>query len=281
MTTPVTPIASLPARNSAEYKDAVEALFASKIQTMISEFNVAISALNFNSTNGASSSSVAVGTGSKSFIASTGKSWLRSMTLKIGYDANNWMLGEISSYDSGTGALEMVIRQKLGSGTYNDWAISLAPSAPEGSMVFLSSIEANASAQVDIENTFDEYDIYRIIGTGIYDDTAASKGLWMRFKVSGAYDTGTTYQGNTDTKIIVTSDYANPGSHLGFTMDIFSPSMARATIASLLVNPYGGAGATTVFGNHSAASPLQGIRFYPSTGTIYAGKFLLYGIKNA
>lgn len=94
--------------------------------TAIAQFNTDITALNFNSTNGTSSTSVAIGTGSKSITGNTSKSWAKGMTLKIAYDASNWMIGEVSSYDTGTGALVMNIRRVLGSGTYASWTISLA-----------------------------------------------------------------------------------------------------------------------------------------------------------
>lgn len=96
------------------------------LYTAIPQFNAAITALNFNSTNGVSSTSVAIGTGSKSITGNTSKSWVKGMTLKIAYDASNWMIGEVSSYDTGTGALVMNIRRVLGSGTYASWTISLA-----------------------------------------------------------------------------------------------------------------------------------------------------------
>lgn len=108
-----------------EFIDAMDE-FVAWMYIMTPEFKAAITALNLNATNGTSASSVAIGTGAKSFTASLSKSWLKSMTLKIGNSATNWMLGEVTSYDPMTGALVMNIRRVMGSGTFADWAISLA-----------------------------------------------------------------------------------------------------------------------------------------------------------
>lgn len=258
--------------------------------TAMAQFNTDITALNFNSTNGTSSTSIAIGTGSKSFVADTSKSWVKGMTLKLAKDASNWMLGEVNSYNSGTGALDMNIRRVLGSGTYNDWTISLAAPNPEGSVVFLGSVEASASAQIDIENDFDEYDCYRIIGTGIHYNVATTVALRCRLKIGGSYDTGSNYQysdngasGTSQSYIQLASDIADTGGvHIDFIMDIFKPSSALPkTLICNTVLYNGTTMGAMVRGNNSGTGALTGVRFYPSTANITGGKFSLYGIKNA
>lgn len=273
-----------PQPSSSQSRSAFVAAMAAVVDwfyVAIPQLRDALTALNFNSTNGTSSTSVAIGTGSKSFTASTSKSWVIGMTLKLANSATNWMIGEVISYDSGTGALVMNIRRIMGSGTYASWTISLAASEPEGSWVFLGSVEASASAQVDIENAFDEYDQYKIVATGIYYDAASTAALRARFKISGSYDTANNYQNNTVGYIQLVADFASVGGVMAFTMNIFSPALARPKLITADVHQFGGSGGGIVTGDHSGTGPLTGVRFYPSTNTITGGKFALYGLKNA
>jgi hypothetical protein len=74
---------------------------------------------------GTSSSSVAIGTGSKSFTASTGRQWGVGQYLIVVDSANsaNTMTGQITAYNSGTGALTLNVTAITGSGTKTSWNI--------------------------------------------------------------------------------------------------------------------------------------------------------------
>lgn len=118
-----------PQPSSSQSRSAFVAAMAALVDwfyVAIPQLRDALTALNFNSTNGTSATSIAIGTGSKSFTANTSKSWVIGMTLKIANSSTNWMIGEVTSYNSGTGALVMNIRRIVGSGTYASWVISLA-----------------------------------------------------------------------------------------------------------------------------------------------------------
>lgn len=77
---------------------------------------------------GTSSSSVAIGTGSKTFSANTGKLWTVGTPLLISSNANtnNFMFGIVTGYVSGSGVLTVEVTSVGGSGTYSDWNISLS-----------------------------------------------------------------------------------------------------------------------------------------------------------
>lgn len=79
---------------------------------------------------GTSSTSVAIGTGSKSFTASTGKQWAVGMFLLVASDADaaNYMHGQVTAYNGTTGALTVLVSNIGGSGTYADWGISVSGS---------------------------------------------------------------------------------------------------------------------------------------------------------
>jgi hypothetical protein len=87
----------------------------------------AASALNAPGTNATSTSSVAIGSGSKSFTIQTGKAYVIGQTLNVASTANpaNFMAGQITAYNSGTGALTVNVTQTGGSGTIADWTISM------------------------------------------------------------------------------------------------------------------------------------------------------------
>ena len=79
-----------------------------------------------------STSSVAIGTGSKSFTTQAGKAWVPGHAISIVSAANpatNTMLGTVTSYNSGTGAIVVSVTVVAGSGTYTDWQMTQATAA--------------------------------------------------------------------------------------------------------------------------------------------------------
>ncbi|MCB1476658.1 MAG: hypothetical protein H6883_07280 [Rhodobiaceae bacterium] len=100
---------------------------------------------------GTSTSSVAIGTGTKSFtIVETSRGWAVGARLRISSDANptvNWMEGVVTSY-SGT-ALEISVDLVHGSGTLDDWTINLAGEPGAGGDSTESTLQA-ASAKSSV-----------------------------------------------------------------------------------------------------------------------------------
>jgi hypothetical protein len=117
---PDPPSTADPANFSAE-ADA----FIAALPTLVDEINEFGAALNSLSTTSSSVSSVLMGTGTKNFTVETGKSYFVGMSLKLAFDATNWMVGEVISYDSGTGALSVNVVKVTGSGTRTAWVITL------------------------------------------------------------------------------------------------------------------------------------------------------------
>lgn len=120
--------------------------FVAALATLVSEVNAAVLAMNLNATSDTSASSVAIGTGAKSFTVSAGKSFLGGMFLVIADDAapsTNWMSGQVTSY-SGT-SLVMNILAVGGSGTKSAWTISQSAVGISG-----GGVAAGAGANNDI-----------------------------------------------------------------------------------------------------------------------------------
>lgn len=89
----------------------------------------AASAVNSPGTNATSTSSVLIGTGSKSLTVQTGKLFVVGQPVMIARTSapgTTWMAGNVTSYDSGTGALVVNVVWTAGSGTFTDWTVSLA-----------------------------------------------------------------------------------------------------------------------------------------------------------
>ena len=72
-----------------------------------------------------STTSLTVGTGTQNLTIDTGKSFVGGMSIKIARDSapTTYMLGEVTSYNSVTGALVVSVSSVSGSGTETDWNI--------------------------------------------------------------------------------------------------------------------------------------------------------------
>lgn len=120
-----------PVPSSRENKavfDVEAATFFGAFPTLRDQINAVSVALNLNSTTGTSTTSLAIGTGSKSLTVETGKSYQPGMSVKIAYTTSptNWMHGTVTSYTTGTGALVVSITNYSGSGTYTAWTVTLS-----------------------------------------------------------------------------------------------------------------------------------------------------------
>ena len=122
----ITALPDAPSRSDAPatFITKADALLAA-LPTFVTETNETAAAMNLNATTDTSASSVAIGTGAKSFTVTAGKSFLGGMWLVIADAAapsTNSMVGQVTSY-SGT-SLVMNITAILGSGTKSSWLIS-------------------------------------------------------------------------------------------------------------------------------------------------------------
>jgi len=127
----------------------------------------AASAVNAPGTSATSTSSLVVGTGSKSLTVQTGKAFVVGQPVMIADSANpslNWMAGNITAYTSGTGALVVDAVWIRGSGTIASWVVSLsAPANPAavsragdtmtGALNWATTTTVASAATVDLSTT--------------------------------------------------------------------------------------------------------------------------------
>lgn len=93
----------------------------------------AASAAMTPATNASSTTSLTVGTGSKSLTIETGKNFVLGMNVLLASTASpaNTMYGQVTSYTAGSGALVVNVTQVTGSGTLAAWTVSLSgPALP-------------------------------------------------------------------------------------------------------------------------------------------------------
>lgn len=89
----------------------------------------ALSAVNSPGTNGTSTTSITVGTGSKTLTTQTGKAFVIGQFVTIARTSaptTTSMFGQVTSYTSGTGVLIVNVTTITGSGTFTDWTIALS-----------------------------------------------------------------------------------------------------------------------------------------------------------
>lgn len=109
-----------------------------------------------------SSTSVAIGTGNKTFTTAGFYEWAVGMWVTITSGANpaNYMFGQVTSYNTSTEALVVDVDSVGGSGTLSDWTIALSAYNPVGS--YLTAADIGVTVQGydadtvfrDVQNNF-------------------------------------------------------------------------------------------------------------------------------
>lgn len=112
--------------------------FLGALPKFVTEANTLEQSLQKYATTSVSTTSTVIGTGAKTLTAETGKAWVVGTTLIIASSANpaNYMAGQVTSYNSSTGLLQINVTQSGGSGTFASWVISI--SAPSMTVANLS-----------------------------------------------------------------------------------------------------------------------------------------------
>lgn len=146
----------------------------------------ALTALNAPGTSATSTTSLTVGTGSKTLTIQTGKSIVPGMTIVVARTAApaNRMSGVVDSYNSGTGSLVFTSTGYDGSGTHTDWTVSLS-AAVIGSDLGKRVIQVKVIDDATTLTTGDgkviflvpqELNGYNLVGANAFVTTVSSSG---------------------------------------------------------------------------------------------------------
>lgn len=126
---PITPLPDPPLRSDSA------AVFVEKADTFMAalpafavEANSVENALLTSTVTATSTTSLTIGTGSKSLTTQTGKAWIVGSWLYIVSSSSitNTMQGQVTAYNSGTGSLTVNVTSVSGAGTFASWAIGLS-----------------------------------------------------------------------------------------------------------------------------------------------------------
>lgn len=192
----ISPLPTAPSRDmdSATFVSAADAMLAALV-TMVSQINSWSAAVpgevNPANLNATSTTSVAVGTGSKTFTVETNKLFVVGVWLVIASTASpsNYMVGQVTAYNDATGALAVSVAFTSGSGTFASWAVGPTPSPNQSANI---RAVTDAATTGTITPTSATADLYIVTGaTGSLTFAAPSgtpvdgQKLMLRFKDNG------------------------------------------------------------------------------------------------
>ena len=146
----------------------------------------ATTALNAPGTSGTSTTSLTIGTGSRTITTQTAKAWVVGQFVTVASTASptNFMHGQITAYNSGTGSMTVNVLAVGGSGTLASWTIGLT--GPNATLTDQNSLQPVALTLPSIRPS-------------LLLDFANSKKLDPRITFSRATG-GTYYDGVTTSK---------------------------------------------------------------------------------
>jgi hypothetical protein len=108
-------------------------------------------ALNSASTQGTSTTSTAIGLGSKTLTTQTGKNFLVGMFLVVfrTSDSTKYMVGQVTAYNSGSGSITInVIAKDAVGGTFTDWTLALTVDITRGYGILQPASASGATAAI-------------------------------------------------------------------------------------------------------------------------------------
>ena len=184
----ITALPTPPSRSVPSTFSALADAFLGALPTFVTEANDTAEAMNLNDTTSTSTTSLLIEVASKSLTVDVSKSYQPGMSVKIARTAapSNWMHGDVTTYNAGTGALVVNVTSILGSGTFTDWTITF--SAPAGA----SGIDATtkmlfymdtAPTGWTIDNTLDDKVVFVTKGSAAGGQTGGgvhSTGTWTQ-----------------------------------------------------------------------------------------------------
>ena len=246
-------------RSDPAFQSDVDTFFGTQLPNFSSEINIEINRINqigFGSYSATSTTTNTIGTGTKTFTIETGKGFVAGQAIMITSNSNPtalYMIGQVVAYDINTGALSVNVNSASGSGTLNDWTLSLSASSggvPVGSVIYVANnmppsgyIKANGATISRIAYA----DLFNAIGTifGSGDGSTTFKipdlrGEFVRgWDDSRAVDSGRVFGSSQAGSVEShTHGYATPA----YNANLFaSGSTYAGSGSSGATNAYGGA----------------------------------------
>lgn len=176
-------------RTSATFKTDLDAFFLTQLPATIPAFNAEMERVNnfaFGSYSATSTTSLVIGTGSKSLTVETGKGFTIGQPVLIASTAapSNYMSGQVTAYNSGTGAMTVNVTAIGGSGTIASWAVSVSAVV----LATAPSLTQRTITSTDTLISSDQGKLINASGTFTLSVTAAAtlgNGWWCYVRNTG------------------------------------------------------------------------------------------------
>lgn len=139
--------------------------------------------LQLVATTGTSTTSLAIGTGSKTLATQAGKAWVVGSYLYLVSAASiaNRMVGQVTAYDSGTGVLTVNVSATVGAGTLASWVIGLATSTAAASEISVADAGGRFAAS-NVETVLSEiFDAIRSASSQVASASGSANALTATF----------------------------------------------------------------------------------------------------
>lgn len=177
-----------------------------------------------------SSTSLTIGTGSKSLTTSKGYNWAIGQWVNITSTASpaNAMYGQVTAYNSTTGALTVSIATIFGTGTFAAWTIS-ATSPSYATLPIATVAEAQAGTEINMRQ-FSPSLIASAIAALAPQSFAA--GTVMLFVQSTAPTGWTKSTAHNDKALRIVSGTAGSGGTVAFSTAFASGSTGAFTLST-------------------------------------------------
>ncbi|WBT40170.1 hypothetical protein [Hyphomicrobium sp. DMF-1] len=124
-----------------------------------------------------STSSVAIGTGAKTFTVQSGRGYSAGQWLRVSNSSSNYMEGTVTSYSSTTLIINVPAGRAIGSGTFTSWNVNIAGDIGPANSLAIGSVTtgaAGSSASATITGTAPSQTLNLVIprgNTGVAGDT--------------------------------------------------------------------------------------------------------------
>lgn len=190
----ITQFSVVPSRATGQDTFSADAeVFWGQLPTFVTEVNSFIVSLNGSWTS-SSTTSLLVGTGSKTLTVGTGLGFQVGMPVRLANTDIIYMTGDVTSYNSLTGELICNITSSTGSGTYAVWSVYAIPASVGATLVankftglqtFADEVAVASASTINL-TTSDSNNV-EITGTTTIAAVTMPEGAVIKARASGAF----------------------------------------------------------------------------------------------
>jgi hypothetical protein len=138
---------ALSARKAKDYFNEFDAFMQGVVNQLLN-----VQAALFAAVSGTSATSIVIGTGSKTLTldGADTKAFVAGQRINVRFDAGNYMIGNVDSWNGTTRSLSFTVDDAIGSGAHASWTISLSgDQGPPGAKWYTGSGVPSNSTGID------------------------------------------------------------------------------------------------------------------------------------